>query len=40
MATKKRKNRNKKYILSVIATVAVLALIYLFSYLFHITVLP
>ena len=32
MATKKRKNRNKKYILSVIATVAVLALIYLFSY--------
>jgi micrococcal nuclease len=34
MATKKRKNRNKKYILSVIATVAVLALIYLITYLF------
>ena len=33
MATKKRKNRNKKYILSVIATLAVLALIYLFTYL-------
>ena len=33
MATKKRKNRNKKYILSVIATVAVLALIYLITYL-------
>ncbi|WP_049945644.1 thermonuclease family protein [Butyrivibrio sp. LC3010] len=32
MATKKRKNRNKKYILSVIATVAVLALIYLITY--------
>ena len=33
MATKKRKNRHQKYILSVIATVAVLALIYLFTYL-------
>lgn len=32
MTTKKRKNRSKKLILSVIATVAVLALIYLFTY--------
>ena len=33
MATKKQRNKRRKYILSVIATVAVLVLIYLFTYL-------